>query len=290
MRARRALLYMPANELRKIEKASSLDVDSVCMDLEDGVALNRKNEARQTAAQALRTLEFGRSERLVRINGPGSGLEADDLAVILHCRPDGIVIPKVKDGDQIRWASERISAVERDHGWEAGAIGLLAIVESARGIVNLPRIACADNRLRALIFGAEDLAGDIGATRTRDGWEVFYARSALVTYAAAFGLQAVDMVYVEYHDVEGLRREALQGASMGFMGKQIIHPDQVAPVQEAFTPGDEEIARARRIVDAHDAYQAAGAGAFTLDGMMVDMPVVKTAERLLARARAAGKL
>jgi citrate lyase beta subunit len=144
--------------------------------------------------------------------------------------------------------------------------------------------------LQALIFGAEDLAGDIGATRTPEGWEVFYARSAVVTLAAAFDLQAIDMVYVDFQDIEGLQRESIQGARMGFSGKQVIHPNQVAPVQEAFTPDAAAIAQALRVLQAFERYQEDGYGAFALDGKMVDAPVVKAAERVLARARAAGRV
>ena len=157
-------------------------------------------------------------------------------------------------------------------------------------VVNLKEIAGSDPRLQALIFGAEDLAGDIGAVRTRPGWEIFYARSAVVTHAAAFGLQAIDMVFMDIHDIDGLREELVQGAQMAYSGKQIIHPNQVGPVQEAFTPSDEAIRQALRVVEAAAAHQQAGEGAFALDGKMVDAPVVKTAEWVLARARAAGKI
>jgi citrate lyase beta subunit len=141
-----------------------------------------------------------------------------------------------------------------------------------------------------LIFGAEDLAGDIGATRTPEGWEVLYARSAVVTHAAAFDLQAIDMVYVDFQDIEGLQRESQQGASMGFAGKQVIHPNQVTPVQEAFTPDEAAIAQALRVVQAFERHQEDGIGAFALDGKMVDAPVVKAAGRVLARARAARRV
>jgi citrate lyase beta subunit len=276
--------------MHKIKKAAALSVDSICMDMEDGVALNRKDEARATIVSALESLDFGASERLARINPVGSGLEADDLAAVLPARPDGIVLPKVENGEQLRWVSEHIAAAERKRGWPLGAICLVAIVETAHGIVNLPEVAGADSRLQALVFGAEDLAGDIGAQRTPEGWEVFYARSALVTHAAAFGLQAIDMVFVDFHDLEGLRKEAIQGAQMGFAGKQIIHPGQVTPVQTAFTPSEEAIAHALRVVQAAAGHQQAGLGAFALDGKMVDAPVVKAAERVLERARAAGKI
>jgi citrate lyase beta subunit len=290
MPARRALLYMPGDDMRKIQKAANLDIDCICMDMEDGVALNRKPQARQTIAEALQKVDFGRSERLARINPVGSGLEMDDLSEVLPFRPDGIVIPKVDRAEQIHWVSQQISMAEQEFDWPPGQIHLLVVVESALGIVNLAQIAQADERLQAIIFGAEDFASDTGAIRTPVGWEVFYARSAVVTHCAAYGLQAIDMVYVDFQDEAGLRVEALQGAQMAFSGKQIIHPNQIAPVQEAFTPSDQAIAHARRVVEAFAEYQKAGVGAFALDGKMVDAPIVKAAEKVMALARAAEKV
>ncbi len=289
-RARRALLYMPGDDLRKIRKATTLDVDCVCLDMEDGVAANRKAEARATIASALRELEFGRAERLARINPFGSGLESEDLAAALAGRPDGIVIPKVEDAAAIHWASRQIHTAEESNGWPAGGIILIVLVETARGIVNLPQIAGADPRLQALIFGAEDLAGDMGAVRTPAAWEVFYARSAVVTHAAAFGLQAIDMVFIDFHDIPSLVQEATQAMQMGYAGKQVIHPNQVGPVQAAFTPDDATISHALRVMQAMQEHQAEGYGTFALDGKMIDAPLVKAAERVLARARAAGKV
>lgn len=286
MNARRALLYIPGDDERKIAKAPTLDVDCICLDMEDGVALNRKQAARESIARALNEQNFGRAERLARINRIGSGLEEADLAAVLPARPDGIVIPKVEDAGQVQWVSKQLQKA----GYSIEQMSLICMVETALGIVNLAAIASADPRLQALIFGAEDLASDLGAQRTPEAWEVFYARGAIVTHAAAFGLQAIDMVYVDFQDEEGLRREARQGAEMGFAGKQVIHPRQVSPVQEAFTPRANEIAQALRVVEAFAAHQASGKGAFALDGKMVDAPVVKAAERLLGRARAAGKV
>ncbi len=290
MRARRALLYMPGDDMHKIQKAITLGVDTICMDIEDGVALNRKAEARATILEALRTLDFGRAEKIVRINPVGSGLEEDDLKAVLPGRPEGILIPKVNSAEQIRWVSDRLSEFEPAQGWPVGGIILLALVETAQGVVNLKEIAGADTRLQGLVFGAEDLAGNMGLVRTPEGWEVFYARSAVAVHAAAFGLQAIDVVFMDLHDPEGLRRESVQGAQMGYTGKQAIHPNQVAPVQEAFTPSDEAIAAAQRVVEAARQNQEGGRGAFALDGKMVDAPVVKAAEWVITRARAAGKI
>ncbi len=157
-----------------------------------------------------------------------------------------------------------------------------------KGILNLKEFA-GHPRLDALIFGSEDFAAALGATRTREATELLYGRQATLTAAAAFGLQAIDIVSIDFKDLDAVRAEAEYGAGLGFTGKQIIHPAQVEPVQAAFTPCQEAIADARRIVDGFEASQKQGKGAFALDGKMIDMPLVKNARKVLDRARAAGK-
>lgn len=290
MHARRALLYMPGNDRHKIEKAISLQVDSVCMDLEDSVAFSRKEEARATIVSALAELDFGASERLVRINPVDSALAEADLNVVLSAHPAGIVVPKVASAVSLRWVEGKIAAAETAHGWQAGGISLIAIVETPWAVIHLPEICAATPRLEALVFGAEDMAVGLGATRTRAGWEVFYARSALVLHAAAYGLQAIDMVKIDFRDTPGLLEETCQGVEMGFTGKQVIHPAQVAPVQEAFTPSDESIHAARELVNTYNKFLEKGSGTFALEGKMVDFPLLRAAENLLGRARATGKI
>ncbi|HSL27636.1 MAG TPA: CoA ester lyase [Anaerolineales bacterium] len=289
MHSRRALLYMPGDDRRKIEKATTLGVDCICMDMEDGVAIVRKQEARAVIAQAMKELDFGRSERCIRINSFGSGFEKFDLAAAVATNPDAIVVPKVETPQQVREISEYIEMYELSAKMEAGTIRMLIGVETAKGILNLKEIAGADRRLDAIIFGAEDYAASIGATRTKEGTEVLYARSAIVSVCAANEMQAIDMVYIDFRDSEGLRLEAEEGARLGFSGKQIIHPGQVEPVQAAFTPSDEAIEYAQRVVRAFTASQKEGKGAFALDGKMIDMPLLKNAQKVLDRARAAGK-
>ncbi|OGO29724.1 MAG: hypothetical protein A2Z16_08595 [Chloroflexi bacterium RBG_16_54_18] len=290
MRARRAILYVPGDDLKKIHKAATLTVDCVCLDMEDGVALNRKEQARSTILEALNSIDFPDSEKLVRINPTGSGFLEEDLRQAVRGKPDGIIIPKVESAETIEWAHQSLSEFERDQGWPDGAIRLLAAVESALGIVHLDRIACASARLEAIIFGAEDFASSVGATRSRQGWEVLYARSAVLTYTSAYNLQAIDMVYVDYKNIPGLVEEARLGAQLGFTGKQIIHPAQVEPVQEAFTPDQEAIDRAVRLIKAFEEGQSAGKGVVTLDGKMVEAPMIRAAERVLVKARAAGRM
>lgn len=289
MHSRRAILYMPGDDRRKIEKAATLGVDSICMDLEDGTAINRKAEARAVIAQAMRELDFGAAERCIRINSIGSGWEADDLAAALEARPDSIALPKVESPEQVTWVSSRIESYELSHGLPLGSIRMIILVETAKGILHLKEIAGADKRLDAVIFGGEDFAASIGATRTKDALELLYAREAVVTACAAYDLQAIDIVTIDFKDLDALRAESEAGARLGFTGKQIIHPAQVGPVQAAFTPSDEAIAYARRVVETFEANQKEGKGAYALDGKMIDMPLLKNAQKVLDRARAAGK-
>lgn len=289
MHSRRALLYMPGDDWKKIVKATTLGVDCICMDMEDGVAVSRKAEARVTIAKALRELDFGASEKLARVNSIGSGWERDDIDAVLPFRPDGIVIPKVESREQVEWGSRLIEAAELKYGWTLNSIRMLVGVETALGILNLKEIA-AHPRLDGIIFGGEDYAASVGARRTREAVELLYARQAVVAACAAFGLQAIDIVYIDFKDAEGLRLEAEQGAGFGFSGKQIIHPNQVGVAQEAFTPSDEALEEARRIVETFEASQKEGKGAYALDGKMIDMPLLKNAQKTLARARAAGKI
>jgi citrate lyase beta subunit len=231
---RRSVLFVPGDSLRKINKATELAADSLILDLEDGVAFNRKVEARRTVVEALGTLDFGRRERLVRLNPFSTlalvqleGLPAEDLPITLEARPAGYVIPKVETPQHIRLVSDYLDRDEAKRGWPSNSTRLLAMIETARGVLNIGQIAQASQRLEALVFGAEDLANDLGARRTRAGWEVFYARSAVVTAAAAFGLQAIDMVFVDLNDLPGLEEECRFARQLGFAGKTTIHPRQI---------------------------------------------------------------
>jgi citrate lyase subunit beta-like protein len=290
MHSRRALLYMPGDDRRKIEKSTTLGVDSICIDMEDGVAMNKKHEARAVIAQAMKDLDFGASERCIRINSIGSGMEKYDLAAALTTNPHAIVVPKIESAEQVRWVSKHIETHELSSNKNIGTIRLLVGVETAKGILNLKEIAEADKRLEAIIFGGEDYAASVGAVRTKEATELLYARQATVTACAANDLQAIDIVFIDFKDSEGLRVEAEQGARFGFSGKQIIHPNQASVVQEAFTPSDAAIEYAKRILESFESSQKEGKGAYALDGKMIDMPLLKNAQKVLDRAKAAGKL
>jgi citrate lyase beta subunit len=199
------------------------------------------------------------------------------------------VLPKVEGAAHVQQIDEWLTETEGANGWPSGVIGLIALVETALGVVRLADIAASSPRLRALAFGAEDLVGDMGAQRTADGWEGFYARGALVVHAKAFGLDAIDTPFVDVKaDESMLAAETERAMQMGYTGKLAIHPRQINVIQQTFTPTAAQIDRARQLIDQHDKAQASGAGVFTFEGKMVDMPMIRAARAVLERARAAG--
>jgi citrate lyase beta subunit len=280
-RPRRSLLFAPGDDARKLAKAAQSNADCVILELEDGVALNRKAIARETVRDAAEMLDFGQRERLIRVNGVDTPFFEDDLRGTIDARPDGYVLPKVEGAADVQRLCRILDAAERERGWPAGGIGMIILVESPRGVLNLREICEADARLQAVIFGAEDYASLVGARRTREATEVLFARSAVVNACGAFGLRAIDMVFIDFNDDTGLEQECLRGRQLGFAGKQVIHPRQIDIVNRCFSPSESEIAWARRVVEGFRASQAEGHGAFALDGKMIDLPVVRQAERIL---------
>lgn len=287
---RRSLLFTPGDSRRKIEKIRELPADAIVFDLEDAVAVSAKEAARERVCQVLRSEDLGRKERLVRLNGTMTPFFADDLAAAAAAGADGLVIPKVASAADLAAIDVALTAVEREQAWEPGTIHLLALIETALGIMNVREIAQATDRLVALIFGSEDYVADIGTKRSGPGWEIYYARSAVVTAAAAYNLQAIDTVFVDTRDPAGLRTDAEFAHSLGYSGKLAIHPNQIETINAVFSPTAEEIAAAQRLLKLANQLSDAGAGVFMVDGRMVDAPVIKSAGQLLERARLCGLL
>jgi citrate lyase beta subunit len=282
---RRSLLFTPGDSLHKIEKAAQLGVDTIILDLEDAVSFEQKENARQHVVSALTNIDFGKTERLVRVNAPDTYPFAADLDAVAGGIPDGIVIPKVETAVHIHTVDKQLSAAEQANGRSPGTIRLFALIETALGIMNIKEIAQASQRLDGLLFGAEDLVVDLGATRSTDRWEIFHARTAVVLAAAAYRLQAIDMVYVALHDLAGLEAEASFARQLGYTGKMAIHPRQVSVINRSFSPTEAEIDQAQRLVAAYQSHVAAGSGVFLINGRMVDRPMIRAAEHLLERAR-----
>jgi citrate lyase beta subunit len=207
---------------------------------------------------------------------------------VLPGKPDAILIPKADSPEIVREVDALISAAEQEYGFKSGGIALALLIESAAAFVNLAAVCQSSLRIQALIFGAEDFCADTGVTRTVEATELLFARSSLVLHAAAFGMQAIDMVQINYRDMDLLERECRAAVQLGFSGKTVVHPGQIEPVQRLFTPDEELVDYALRVVAGAREAQRSGSGVFTLDGKLVDLPVVKRAENILARARAAG--
>ncbi|KAJ1659975.1 hypothetical protein IWQ61_001039 [Dispira simplex] len=281
-RVRRAMLYVPGSEESKIKKSLTSPADCVIYDLEDSVATNRKGAAREMVFEALKLGTASKSELAVRINSVSSGLAFDDLNVVLQSKQlQAIVVPKVESAKDVNFVCQLIDALAVESNRDN--IQLIACVESALGVMNLREIATASPRVEALLFAAEDYCADLGLHRTRQKTELLYARSALVTAAHAFGLQAIDLVCMDFRNPDVLAEECANGRDMGFTGKQAIHPNQVEVIQKTFMPSEEQVIRAQRIVEGYTASEKKGKGAYGLNGEAIDMPVYKWAQKILSR-------
>jgi len=293
---RRALMYVPGSDSRKVAKIPQLGADCVCLDCEDGVALNQKAAARENIRNILdkQEVDFGRSECSVRVNSIESGLCGEDLKDILGGPqlPSALHLPKVQSAQDLEHFSGLLARalLNRPHPYPPQQkLGLIMFIESAQALLDMPSICKMAWHLsesasfvpEAIVFGSDDFAADIGATRTKDSTELFYARQSVVTAAKAFRLQAIDCVYIDFKDQEGLRRQSEEGARWGFTGKQVIHPGQVKTVQEAFSPNKERLEWATQLVEEFNLSQEEGRGAFTFRGHMIDMPTVKQAFNVL---------
>lgn len=286
---RRSFLYIPGNEERKVSKASGLNADCVVLDCEDGVAVNKKEDARNSIHNLLGQLNFGSREVCVRINSIETGLAGDDLAAAMTATvlPHSIVVPKVDSVEHLDWLDAKILGLKRSRG---SKLGLITQVESAAGLLNLCAICehgILESRMfkfEALVFGSDDFLVSLGATRTQDVKELIYARQSVVVHAKAYGLQAIDMVYINFKDPEGLKAQAEEGAQFGYTGKQIIHPGQIDVVNRAFSPSKEKLNWASAVVTAFEQHEKEGKGAIDFHGCMIDMPTVQQARNVLRLA------
>lgn len=289
---RRALLYVPASSQRMLDKSRGLGVDCVAYDLEDSVSLNRKDEARQRLRQFLeQPAASGINEVAIRINAIESGLAEKDLAHLCTAPTlNTIVIPKVNSPTDLTWAADFLA--QNRNAEASSQIKILALIESAKSLSNLSSICRATPLLSGLIFAAEDFALDLSLTRTPPLTEFLYARSAIATAARAHDIPStIDLVCTDFKGEQGRRRmeeECLGGKSLGFNGKQCIHPDQVGIAQKAFAPAEEEVEWAVRVGIANEKAEKQGKGAWAMDGKMVDVPVVRKARGIVAKAEQCG--
>ena len=284
-RLRRSRLYIPGSEPKYFINAALHGADAIILDLEDSVHPGEKDAARLLVRNALRAVDFLQCERMVRINQLPLGLE--DLEEIVPESPDLILIPKVENPTQILEAAQRIATIKADYGITR-SIWLMPILESALGIENAFAIAQASDKIVALTIGLEDYTADLGVVKSPTGAESLYARQRVINVAHACGVQAIDSVFGDVGDLEGLRAWGLSSRGLGFEGMGCVHPLQIGVIHEAFSPTSAEIERAQKIVAAYNDAQQKGLGVVSLGSKMIDAPVVQRALKVMARARAMG--
>ena len=285
-RLRRSRLYLPGSEPKYFINAGLHEPDAIILDLEDSVHPAEKDAARILVRNTLRAVDFGACERMVRINQLPMGLV--DLEEIIPEAPDLILIPKVEKAEQVAEVDRKITELKALHALDR-AIWIMPILESALGIENAFAIATASLNVVALTIGLEDYTADLGVVKTAEGRESQFARSRVVNAAKAAGIQAIDSVFGDVADMDGLRRWGENSRALGFEGMGCIHPGQIRVIHEAFAPSQIEIDKALKIVAAFEDAQQKGLGVVSLGSKMIDPPVVERARKLVARAKQMGK-
>jgi len=289
---RRTVMYAAGNNAGLMRDATIYGADSVIYDVEDSVSVYEKDSARQLVFHALtqlpRLCEIG-----VRINHISTPWGHKDLEVLLPAKPDYIRLPKGESGDEIRELDETIARAEKACGFEPGSIGIMVSIESPKGLRNAYEIATASPRMNGVAIGGEDFAASIKTEKTRGnditaGRELFVARGLLVLAAKEAGIQAIDSVFSDLRDEEGLIRETAIIKELGFDGKSCVNPRQIDAIHSVFTPAQKDIDYAYRVLDVYEEAMGKKSGVIALDGKMIDMPMVTRAKRVLALAMAAG--
>jgi len=282
----RTLIFVPGIRENMIEKALAFAADVVMLDLEDSVPPAEKAAARELVRRSVPRLADAGQTVHVRVNGVSSGLTRDDLAGVMCPELSGVTLAKAESAQDIRDIDVMLREQEMAHDTSPGTVVLIPTIESAGGLLRCEEICGASTRLAGITLGADDYTANLGVQRTREGQELTYARQVIATCAAAADMLALDTPFDDFRDEEGLVAETERVKSLGFKGKYLIHPGQIEPVNRIFRPTEEEVAYARRVVEAFEEARAQGLGAVQLEGRMVDRPVAMRAQRLLATAEA----
>jgi citrate lyase subunit beta/citryl-CoA lyase len=284
MRLRRTMLFIPGNNPGMLQNGGVFGADSVILDLEDAVAPQEKDAARLLVAHALKTVEYGSSEKVVRIN-PLDSFGAEDIKAIVPCQPDALLVPKVESVQDMEGVTALVAAAE-SKGQQP--VALIALLETPQGIAQAYQIAQTKGRLVALALGAEDYTAGLGATRTKEGREIFTARTLVINAAAAAGIQSLDTPFTDANDEVGLHQDTLTGKELGFKGKLAINPRQIDVIHSVFNPTLATIEWAQQVIEAIRKAESEGSGVASLHGKMVDAPIVARAESILKLAQFIG--
>ena len=283
-RLRRSMMFVPGNNPGMIRDAHIYGSDCIMFDLEDSVSINEKDAARFLVYKALTSLKYGKKELVVRINDLGSGLGVTDLEAMVRAQPDVIRLPKTETAQDVTDCETEIARIEREIGLPEGTTKMMAAIESAKGVLNAYDIARSSSRLIGIALGAEDYVTDLRTTRSPEGIELLFARSMIVNAARAAGIAALDTVYSDVNNEEGFIAEATLIKKLGFDGKSIINPRQLEPLHRVFTPTEKDIIKAKAIMEAIAEAELRGSGVASLNGKMIDKPVVERARYMIERA------
>ncbi len=285
---RRSVLYVPGSSEKMLSKSIGLDADALVLDLEDGVALSQKEEARNQVLDALKTVDFGDKEKIVRINGLITEFGHADLETIVEGRPDSILIPKVNGPVEMLEVDSIVAHLENKHGLPHDEIKLMVMVETPAAVLNLPIIADCSTRATALCFGAADFMKETGGRITRGRREALFVLTQMVLAARVVGIDAIDTPYFNIKDEEGLVETTEMVRDLGFDGRCVIHPSQIEPVNRIFSPSQEEIEYAQKVIKAYQEAEALGRGTIALEGELIEALHVEVAQRVLRVAERAG--
>ena len=285
-RLRRSMMFVPGNNPGMIRDCHIYGSDCIMFDLEDSVSINEKDTARFLVYNALTRLKYGKKELVVRINSLDS-LGVEDLEAMVRAQPDVIRLPKTETAQDVTDCETEIARIERKIGLPEGKTRMMAAIEGAKDVLNAYEIAKSSKRLIGIALGAEDYVTDLKTTRSADGVELLFARQMIVNAAKAVGIAALDTVYSDVNNEEGFIREAELIKKLGFDGKSIINPRQIAPLHAVFSPSEKDLNKARAIMEAIAEAEARGSGVASLNGKMIDKPVVERARYLIERAEAA---
>ncbi len=280
----RSILFTPGNNMRMIQKIPTLTADAVILDLEDSIPMIEKDTARVFIRDSYESAGSGSAALWVRVNGFTTGLTAQDCDFIVQKGLAGIMLPKVESKEDVQKLEPILDKLERKRGLEA--LPLIPTIETAAGVMSAYEIAKASKRIVALGFGAVDFTRDMGTVLSKNGTEIFVARSLVAMASRAARIQALDTVFIDIADKDGLIADSQQARQLGFKGKFLIHPGQINPVNQVFSPSTKEIEYAKKVINAFKEAEAKGRGAASLDGRMIDIPVFQQAQDLLSLADA----
>lgn len=285
---RRTMMYVPGSNPGMIRDAHIYGADSVMFDLEDSVSVNEKDTARLLVFNALRSLDYEGTELVVRINGLETPYGLEDLEAMVRAGVDIIRLPKTETAQDVIDVENEIARIEKEAGIPVGTTGMMAAVESALGVINAYEIATASKRLMGIAIGAEDFVTDMKTTRSLEGIELLTARSQVLLAARAAGIYAFDTVFSDVNNEEGFIQETSLIKQLGFDGKSVINPRQIGPVNKIYTPSQKEIDKSIKIIVAAEEAKKRGSGVVSLNGKMVDKPIIERAKRAIMLAKAAG--